>query len=103
MILKLLLISLICVLIIDISGIIESIKTFLSKLLKCEWYQITIKPFDCSFCMNFWCSLVYIMYNNSINLEYLFIILVFSGLTPIFKEVWLTISDLLLKILKLLQ
>lgn len=103
MIIKLLLITLICTLVVDISGFINSVKTLIAKVLGCQWYQITIKPFDCSLCSSFWSCLIYLLYNNSLTLEYLFVTLLFAALTPIFKELFYTISDLLLKILKLLQ
>lgn len=103
MIIKLLLLTLICTLIVDISGFINSIKTLLAKVLGCQWYQITIKPFDCSLCSSFWCGLIYLLYNHSLTIEYLFVTLLFAALTPIVKELFYTISELLLKILKYIQ
>ena len=61
---NLFLISVICVLIIDLSGFIDSLKYGLSKLLtknKLASIDYRLKPIDCSLCMSFWISLIYIL------------------------------------------
>ena len=62
--LKLLCIQLICVLIIDISGFIDSVKWGVSKWLtkgKIQTTDYRIKPFDCSLCMTWWSCLIYMI------------------------------------------
>ena len=64
MILNLIFIWIVTVIVIDISGIIDSIKYGLSNMLtkgKIPTTDYRLKPFDCSFCMNFWTGLVYLI------------------------------------------
>lgn len=64
MILNLIFIWIIAVIVIDISGIMDSVKYGLSRFLtkgKIPTTDYRIKPFDCSFCMNFWTGLVYLI------------------------------------------
>lgn len=103
MILKLFLITFIVVSIVDISGIIQSLQKGLARLFNVKWYQINLPLISCSYCMNWWLSLLYIYIHNCFTIPYIALILLLSGLTPIFKELFYTISDLLLKILNLLR
>ena len=64
MILNLLLINLILSYIIDVSGAVDSIKSFLKRILtkgKMSDPNYSLKPFDCSLCMTFWVSLIYLL------------------------------------------
>lgn len=56
---NLLYITLIVVFITDISGVIDHIKSALSKWLKCR--VPSLKPFDCSLCMTWWVCLLYVL------------------------------------------
>lgn len=78
MILKLYLLSVICCLIIDISGFLTSIKTFISKtgriyhipfLYNIDAHNIRLKPFDCSLCMSFWSGIVFLYAHNAITID----------------------------------
>lgn len=56
--LELLLLAAIVVFIVDISGIVETLKSAVGR-----WLGIRIerlKPFDCSLCMVWWCGLLYL-------------------------------------------
>jgi hypothetical protein len=67
MILDLICIWFICVLVIDISGFIDSIKYGLSYLLtkgKIPTTDYRLKPIDCSLCATFWCGLIYVLVTN---------------------------------------
>lgn len=61
---NIILIALIICMIIDISGIMNSIKELIARVLniRCNVHLIRIKPFDCSLCMTHWTSLFYIIY-----------------------------------------
>lgn len=59
MIWNLLMISFVICFIVDISGIIESIESALSKWLKGK-AQLP-KPFNCSLCLTFWVGLIYVI------------------------------------------
>lgn len=69
--LNLLIISCIVSFIIDLSGIIDSIKQMIWKIIvgKKRLYQdFTLKPFDCSLCMTFWTCLIYTICIGEISL-----------------------------------
>lgn len=100
--LNLILIALVSVLIIDISGFIESLKLLISKWLTKSNLQSTqyrIKPFDCSFCMTFWVGLVYTIVTGSFNLVTLAAILLIAFMTEPIKQLLLLVKDLLIKII----
>ena len=78
MILKLYLLSVICCLIIDISGFIPSVKSFivtisrfyrLPFLYNIEAHNIRIKPLDCSLCMSFWTGIVFLYIQSALSIE----------------------------------
>lgn len=103
--LNLLLIAVIVVIIIDISGIIEDIKSKISKMLtkgKIDKTDYRIKPFDCSFCMNFWTGLIFIIVTGQFSILLLAYILLLSVLTPVIKETILLIKDTILKIINVI-
>lgn len=102
MLLNLLLIALVCVLIIDISGFVDTIKSLISKLLTNSKFNTTnfrIRPFDCSFCMTFWVGLVYILVTQQFTLVTLALILIMSFITEPLHQLLLLIKDLILKII----
>ena len=110
MILNLIFIWIITVIIIDISGIIDSIKFRLSKFLtkgKIPTTEFRIKPIDCSFCMNFWIGLIYIICMGEFSLALVALILGLSVMTPILKDLINLVKDIFIflinKIYDLLQ
>lgn len=100
--LKLVIICLVNVLIIDLSGFVESIKSLIVRVLtksKFNSNQFRIKPLDCSFCMTFWTGLLYTIVIGQFTLVNICIILLLAFMTPVFKQLLLLIKDLLLKII----
>lgn len=75
MILDLLLITVITCYMVDISGIVDSLKTPVAYLIS-KYYKINIdpefvnipKPFSCSLCMTFWMCLAYVLMNGELSL-----------------------------------
>ena len=103
MLLNLLLIAACVTLIVDISGIVDSIKYLIGKKLNIKNYlEIKLKPFDCSFCMNFWVGLIYICICEFTLLN-LFYILILSCFTSVIKDLILSIKDICIKILNMTQ
>jgi hypothetical protein len=101
MFLELLIIALVNVLIIDLSGFTNTLKLFISKHLtnsKITTTNFSIKPFDCSFCMNFWTGLLFTIVTGQFTLVNLLIILLLSFFTPSIKDFLLTIRDLISKL-----
>lgn len=82
-VLDLLLINLIVVLIVDLSGFMTDFKKLVWRVLFKSAYQdsFRIKPFDCSLCMTFWISLIYLVCINQFSLINILVVLVLSYLT----------------------
>lgn len=69
--LDLVLIAFIAVLVIDKSGIVESIKYAISKALtkgKVAKTDFRLKPFDCSLCMTFWSCFIYLLIVGKVSI-----------------------------------
>lgn len=86
------LISLICVLVIDESGVINSLKHLLQKLLNTK-ADITLKPLDCSLCSTFWVGIIYLLINNLLSISSLTLLLLFAILTPQTHHIIKTLQD----------
>lgn len=97
MLIKLLFLTLIVVFIIDISGIIESIENFLSKILK---GKVRIKkPFSCSLCMVWWLGLAYIIYFNNLTLINICAVALFAYLTNIISSLLIFLREMMLSVI----
>lgn len=102
MLLNLFLIALVSVLIIDISGFIDSFKLLISKWLtksKFQSNQFRIKPFDCSFCMTFWVGLIFTLAVGQFTLLNLATILLMAYMTEPIKQLLILVKDLLIKLI----
>ncbi len=95
--LKLFEISIIVVIIVDISGFIDSVKTLIGKVLGIN--NVNLKPFDCSFCLNFWVSLIYLLITNELTITAVMVTLLLSTMTSIIKDAIYLIRDFLGKII----
>ena len=100
--LKLLCIQLICVLIIDISGFIDSVKWGVSKWLtkgKIPTTNYSLKPFDCSLCMTWWSCLIYMICIGQFSVFLLAYILFLAIMTPVAKDIIILIRDIFVKLI----
>ena len=100
---NLFLISIISVFIVDISGAVESFKTGFKWLItkgKMSDSNYILKPFDCSLCVNFWSSLIYLMVIGKFTLEYITIVCLLCCFLNIIKSTILLVEDIMLKINK---
>ena len=97
MIIELILIQLIIVFIIDLSGVVESFKLFLSKILtkgKIQTTNFDLKPFTCSLCSTWWIGLIYLLICHSFTIPYIALVALLSYLTPLSSSILLLIKDL---------
>lgn len=102
MFLNLLFIQLICVLIIDISGFVDSVKWGISKFLtsgKIPTTDYRLRPFDCSLCMTWWSGLIYLICMKEVSLLLLAYVLFLAIMTPVAKDIILLIRDICIKII----
>lgn len=101
--LDLFLIGVICVIIIDLSGVIDSIKSAIKRLLtkgKMSDPNYSLKPIDCSFCMNFWCGLTYLLVTNTFSLWMITYVLLISLMTPVIRDFIMLVRDKLILLIK---
>lgn len=103
--LKLFEITVIVVIIVDISGFIDSVKTLIGKVLHIN--NVKLKPLDCSLCLNFWVSMAYLLITNELTITAVMVTLLLSTMTTVIQDLIYLIRDILgfilLKISKLLK
>ena len=90
-------ILIISVIVIDISGFVHSIKAAIGKYLGISPNSFRIKPFDCSFCMTFWVSLIYLLVVGRFTLVNIAIVLLLCCLTTPLKNLVMSVRDKLTK------
>lgn len=90
-------ILIISVIVIDISGFVYSIKVAIGKFLGISPNGFRIKPFDCSFCMSFWVSLIYLLVVGRFTLANIAVVLLLCCLTTPLKNLIMSVTDKLTK------
>ena len=101
--LDLFLISIIVVIIIDLSGAADSFKSFLKRKLtkgRMSSPDYSLKPFDCSFCMTWWTGLAYLCITHTLSLWMVTWLLLLCCFTPVIGSFIVLVRDSLLKILR---
>ena len=94
--------------VIDLSGIITSIKKGLAKWLKVKDYtQIQLTLIQCSLCMSFHIQWIYLLIVDQFTMGYLTLAIIFSLFTPqigdiitLVKEIITNITDKIYKIIR---
>ena len=90
-------ILIISVIVIDISGFVHSIKVAIGKFLGISPNSFRMKPFDCSFCMTFWVSVIYLLVVGRFSLVNIAIVLLLCCLTTPLKNLVMSVRDKLTK------
>lgn len=86
-----LLLTLTCVLVIDVSGFIQEMEGAMGKWLGC---RVRIpKPFSCSFCMGFWVNVLYSIICGHFSVGFIAYALGLSVLTPVIGQVVWSVRD----------
>lgn len=99
---NLILIAYIVVMIVDISGVVDSVKSGLKWLLtrgKMKSSDYRIKPFDCSLCMTFWCGLFYLFFTHNITIPYITFVLLLACFSSVIKDSILLVRDIAVTII----
>ena len=101
---NLIIISAVVCFIIDISGIMDHLKHFLwKKYIKVgDYHNISLKPLDCSLCMVWWCSLIYIVATGHFTIPYIGFCALLSLISSNISDLERWIKDLLIWITNLL-
>lgn len=91
--------------VIDLSGVIQSIETGLSKWL--HFRCVIPKPFSCSLCSGWWINLIYLIVVHQFTLPYIVFVAIISffsknisGLLFFFQELLVKIEDILYRLIR---
>lgn len=96
-IINLICLAVIIVFIVDISGVITHIKEWVSLTLthwKIRKSNFSIKPFDCSLCMTWWCGLIYLLCVGKFTLPFIMAVALLGLFSNTIKNFLLLISDI---------
>ena len=102
-ILEMILIQVIVVIVIDDSGFVDTMKEKLSGLLtknKMTTSNFRLRPFDCSYCMQFWANITYLLITHNFTIPYIAFTLLLSSFTRLTKDLLDTIRDTITKLLQ---
>lgn len=92
----LILIQIICVNIVDISGVVSHIENAIARMLKLK--SVSIHLIECSYCITHWCCVIYLLFNGALSLKYYAIVLVLCFLTSVTKDLLWGVRDRLVKL-----
>lgn len=95
-IIDLILIQIICVNIVDISGVVSHIENAIARMLSLK--RVSIYLLNCSYCITHWCCVIYLLFNGALSLKTYAIVLVLCFLTSITKDLLWGVRDRLVKI-----
>ena len=96
MIIDLLLIQVIVVILIDISGIVQSVEGLIARLLSLK--KVSIYMLECSFCINHHTAVIYLLLTGSLSLKNYCFVLILSFLTSVTKDLLWGVRDRLIKL-----
>ena len=92
----LILIQIICVNIVDISGVVSHIENAIARMLSLK--RVSIYLFNCSYCVTHWCCVIYLLFNGALSLKTYDIVLVLCFLTSVTKDLMWGVRDRLVKL-----
>lgn len=99
MIIDLFLITVVICFIIDVSGIVSSIKrAYLRRVFKMrnpDISNLVWKPFDCSLCLTFWFGLIYLIATSHLNLLGVALVSFFSMVSSNISGFLFLVKDIL--------
>ena len=92
----LILIQIICVNIVDISGVVSHIENAIARALKLK--SVSIHLIECSYCVTHWCCVLYLLFTGALSLKTYAIVLVLCFFTSITKDLLWGVRDRLVKL-----
>lgn len=95
-IIDLILIQVIVVILIDISGIVQSVEGLIARLLSLK--KVSIYMFECSFCINHHTAFIYLLLTGALSLKNYCFVLILSFLTSVTKDLLWGVRDRLIKL-----
>ena len=95
-IIDLILIQIICVNIVDISGVVSHIENAIARALKLK--RVSIHLIECSYCVTHWCCVLYLLFTGALSLQTYTIVLVLCFFTTLTKDLLWGVRDRLIKL-----
>ena len=92
----LILIQIICVNIVDISGVVSHIENAIARMLSLK--KVSVYLLNCSYCVTHWCCVIYLLFNGALSLNTYAIVLVLCFFTSITKDLLWGVRDRLVKL-----
>ena len=92
----LIIIQIIVVILIDISGIVQSIEGLIARMLSLK--KVSIYMLECSFCMNHHTAVIYLLLTGALSLKNYCFVLILSFLTSVTNDLLWGVRDRLVKI-----
>lgn len=92
----LILIQIICVNIVDISGVVSHIENAIARMLSLK--RVSIHLIECSYCVTHWCCVLYLLFTGALSLQTYTIVLVLCFLTTVTKDLLWGVRDRLIKL-----
>ena len=92
----LILIQIICVNIVDISGVVSHIENAIARALKLK--SVSIHLIECSYCVTHWCCVLYLLFTGALSLQTYTIVLVLCFFTTLTKDLLWGMRDRLVKL-----
>ena len=92
----LILIQIICVNIVDISGVVSHIENAIARMLSLK--RVSVYLLNCSYCVTHWCCVIYLLFNGALSLKTYAIVLVLCFFTSITKDLLWGVRDILVKL-----
>ena len=96
MVIDLILIQVIVVILIDISGIVQSVEGLIARMLSLK--KVSIYMLECSFCMNHHTAVIYLLLTGALSLKTYCFVLILSFLTSVTKDLLWGVRDRLVKL-----
>lgn len=93
----LILIQIICVNIVDISGVVGHIENVIARALKIK--SVSIHLIECSYCVTHWCCVLYLLFTGALSLQTYTIVLVLCFLTTLTKDLFWGLRDRVSKLI----
>lgn len=101
-IIKLILLAYIVVMVVDISGVVDSFKSGIKWALtrgRMKDSDYRLKPFDCSLCMTFWVGVIYLLIHGIFTIPYIAFVLFLACLSEVIKSSILIVKDIAITII----
>lgn len=103
--LYILLIAICCVIVVDLTDFVDFIKMKIWNWVfdgNKPYKDFLFKPMDCSLCLTFWTSLLYLIITKSLSIPLFTFILFIAFITPILKDTLLLLKDIMLKLIDII-